>query len=213
MADQSPQSAGDRRGLLIDYGGVLTNPLLPVLERFCRTKGLRADTLAGLISEQSPIRAELDAYERGDVSEGEFMPRFAEQLGVTVADLDDMLVGLEPDRRMFDAVGEIRRQGVRTCLLSNSWGTALYPRELFAEAFDATVISEEVRMRKPEPEIFVLAAERVGVEPGQCVFVDDTPANFPGAIGLDMAVVHHEEPGATLRELERTLGVDLAGLI
>jgi putative hydrolase of the HAD superfamily len=98
---------------------------------------------------------------------------------------------------------------VRTCLLSNSWGVALYPRELMARVFDGIVISGEVGMRKPDIEIFIHAAEVIGVEPARCVFVDDTAENFLGAEEAGIAVIHHRDPAATFRLLEHLLGVDL----
>src|SRR5262245_15601991 len=132
IADDIPIE-GEPRGLLIDYGGVLTNPVYPLLTGFCRAKGLPDDAVTALITADGPFKAEVEAYERGEVDEHEFLPRFAEHLGVESEDMDDLLVELAPDAAMFEAVGAIRDQGVRTCLLSNSWGLALYPRHLLAE--------------------------------------------------------------------------------
>jgi epoxide hydrolase-like predicted phosphatase len=203
---------GEPRGLLIDYGGVLTNPLHPVLRDFCRAKGLPEDAVSALIVDGSPLKPMMEAYERGEIEEDEFIPRFAAQLGVTPEDMDDLLVDLQPDEQMFGAVAAIRRQGVRTCLLSNSWGLALYPRELMADVFDGIVISGEVGMRKPDIDIFLHAAEVIGVEPSRCVFVDDTTANFPGAAEAGIPVIHHQAPETTLRLLEHILRVDLVAI-
>lgn len=196
------------RGLLIDYGGVLTNPIGPLLSAFCRAKGLPDDALARLLIEDGPMKQDVEAYERGEFEDAEFMPRFAEHLGVTLADTADLLVGLEPDERMFRAVARIRREGVRTCLLSNSWGLALYPRAMLAEVFDAIVISGEVGMRKPGVDIFLHAAGLIGVDPSRCVFVDDSHVNLSGATTVGMPVVHHRSPERTLRLLEDLLGVE-----
>jgi epoxide hydrolase-like predicted phosphatase len=100
---------------------------------------------------------------------------------------------------------------VRTGLLSNSWGTRRYPRELLSELFDGVTISGEVGLRKPASEIYVLAARRVGLEPAQCVFVDDLPFNLDPAAELGMATVHHIDSERTLGELESLLGVRLNG--
>jgi FMN phosphatase YigB (HAD superfamily) len=64
-------------------------------------------------------------------------------------------------------------------------------------------------MRKPSPEMYALGAERVGLAPAQCVFVDDLPFNLEPAQELGMAVVHHTSAATTVPELERLLGVDL----
>ncbi len=67
-----------------------------------------------------------------------------------------------------------------TGLLSNSWGGG-YPTELFGEMFDAVVISSEVGMRKPEPRIFLHAAGLLGLDPQECIFIDDIQANIAAA--------------------------------
>lgn len=99
---------------------------------------------------------------------------------------------------------------MRTGLVSNSWGTRRYPRELLEDLFDGVVISGEVGIRKPAPEIYALGAESVGLEPRDCVFVDDLPFNLEPARELGMAVVHHVSPPDTIAELERVLGLALA---
>jgi epoxide hydrolase-like predicted phosphatase len=91
--------------------------------------------------------------------------------------------------------------------VSNSWGTRRYDRALLAELFDAVLISGEVGIRKPSPEIYRLAAERIGLAPPECVFVDDLPFNLAPAAELGMATVHHVGTGQTIAELERLLGV------
>ena len=89
----------------------------------------------------------------------------------------------------------IRRAGLRTALLSNSWGANDYPRHLFAELFDVVVISAEVGMRKPEERIFRHAAALLGLSPAECVFIDDIEANMLAAqaLGHDR-VLHHDGP-------------------
>jgi HAD superfamily hydrolase (TIGR01509 family) len=102
---------------------------------------------------------------------------------------------------MYELIRDLRGRGVRTALLSNSWGPAGYPRHDFPELFDAVVISGEVGMRKPEPRIFRHAAALLDVEPEHCVFVDDVEANVKAAIGCGMTGVHHTEPALTRQRL------------
>src|SRR5260221_208770 len=65
---------------------------------------------------------------------------------------------------MLDLIRELRERGIRTSLLSNSWGVRDgYPRHLFDQLFDDVVISGEVGMRKPEERIFQLALTRLGL--------------------------------------------------
>jgi epoxide hydrolase-like predicted phosphatase len=93
--------------------------------------------------------------------------------------------------------------------VSNSWGVRRYPRDLLTELFDGVVISGEVGIRKPAPEIYRLGAERIGLDPRDCVFVDDLPFNLAPAAELGMATIRHRTSEETIVELERLLGVDL----
>src|SRR5436305_10456587 len=110
---------------------------------------------------------------------------------------------------MVDAVAAARTAGIHTGLISNSWGTRRYDRSRLAELFDGVVISGEVGMRKPAPEIYELGAQRIGLAPSDCVFVDDLPFNLKPAEQLGMAAVHHTGPAQTIDELERLLGIEL----
>jgi epoxide hydrolase-like predicted phosphatase len=197
------------RGLLTDYGGVMTNPLGPVMAAFCRSMGLPDDALVALARPESTFRAELDAYERGEYDDSVFLPKFARAIGVSRHDMDGFLDDVQPDDRMFAAVAALRNHGVRVGLLSNSWGMSGYPRELLTDTFDGVVISGEVGMRKPEPQIYRYAAQVIGVAPNSCLFVDDTEAQLEAAAQVGMTVIHHQDPARTLWELERLFGVDL----
>jgi putative hydrolase of the HAD superfamily len=106
---------------------------------------------------------------------------------------------------MVDAVRAARSRGIRTGLISNSVGTDNYDRAVLDELFDATVISGEVGLHKPQPEIFLLGAERIGLAPAECVFVDDLRENCLGAEAVGMTAVLHRGPGRTMPQLERLL--------
>ena len=98
---------------------------------------------------------------------------------------------------------------MRTGLVSNSWGVHRYPRALFAELFDGVVISGEEGVRKPALRMYELGAERAGVQPAQCVFVDDLPFILPPARELGMATIHHTDAASTIEQLEALLQVPL----
>ena len=111
---------------------------------------------------------------------------------------------------MIAGVRAARAAGVRTGLLSNSWTLAHYDQRLLAELFDAWVISAEVGMRKPDPAIYALAAERMGLPPEVIVFVDDLPGNLKPARALGMATIAHRGDAAeTLAAVGAELGVVL----
>ena len=122
---------------------------------------------------------------------------------------------------MLEAVRRARAAGVRTGLVSNSWGTRRYPRDVLTELFDGVVISGEVGIRKPAPEIYALGAQSIGLEPETCVFVDDLPFNLAPAAELGMATVLHRTAeehdqrarAAARRELAMKIGIAAAGLL
>ncbi len=205
-----PSTNGGYRGLLVDYGGVLTSNLFDSFRSFCELEGLEPDTVLVRFREDDRCRALLIDLETGRLPEEEFEPQFADVLGVSPAALIDRLfAGSRPDEAMLDAVHRARLAGVRTGLISNSWGTRRYDRALLDRLFDGIIISGEVGMRKPTPEIYQMGAERIGLPPEHCVFVDDLPFNLGPAQQLGMAAVHHTDAAATIEELERLLGVGL----
>ncbi len=198
------------RGLLVDWGGVLTSNVFDTFRAFCELEGLEPNEVGRRFREDRACRQLLIGLETGALDEEQFEPQFAAMLGVSAPELiDRMFAGSEPEQEMLDAVLRARRAGVRTGLISNSWGTRSYDRELLAELFDGIVISGEEGMRKPTPEIYQLGAERIGVRPQACVFVDDLPFNLAPASELGMATVHHVSSEQTISELERLLGVEL----
>jgi putative hydrolase of the HAD superfamily len=199
------------RGLLVDWGGVLTTDLFASFTSFCDAEGLAPDEVTRRFREDPSCRELLIGLETGMIPEEEFEPQFATLLGVQAPQLIDRLfAGSGPDERMLGAVLRARSAGVRTGLVSNSWGTRRYPREQLTQLFDGVVISGEVGIRKPAPEIYELGAQRIGLETGACVFVDDLPFNLKPAAALGMATVHHTDTDQTIAELERLLEVELA---
>jgi epoxide hydrolase-like predicted phosphatase len=200
-----------RRGLLVDFGGVLTTDVFASFQAFCRDEGLAPETVAQRFRADPGARDLLAALETGEMAEAEFEPRFAALLGVERHEglIDRLFAGMAPDQSMIDAVIAARRAGVRTGMVSNSWGSGRYDRHRFEEMFDGTVISGEVGLRKPSPKIYELGARAIGLPASQCVFVDDLPGNLKPARELGMATVHHRGADTTIPELERLLGVAL----
>ncbi|MCW3025004.1 MAG: family hydrolase [Solirubrobacterales bacterium] len=199
-----------RKGLLIDWGGVLTTNLFASFHAYCLETQLEPQALLGRFRTDPAARDLLIALETGTLDEAAFELKFAAMLGVEPHGLiDGLFAGVEPDQAMLDAVRMAHDGGVRTGLVSNSWGVHRYPRELFASLFDGVVISAEEGIRKPSRRMYELGAERAGVPAEECVYVDDLPFNLTPAAELGMAVVHHTSAETTIPELERLLGMPL----
>jgi putative hydrolase of the HAD superfamily len=200
-----------RTGLLIDWGGVLTTNLWVSFGDYCVRSEIDPQAMVKSFRENPECRELLIALEQGTLDEAGFEQSFAAILGVEPEGLvDGLFAGVGPDEAMIDAVRRARQAGIRTGLISNSWGVHRYPYELFEELFDGIVISGQEGMRKPSRRMYELGAERAGVEASLCVYVDDIPFNLPPAEKLGMATVHHASSETTVPELERLLDVALS---
>ena len=195
-------------GLLLDFGGVLTTSIWEAFDAFCRSEGLEEGTVRRLFRDDPDALADLRRLEKGEVSEDEFSAGFGPRLGIDDTEnlIERMFAGLGPDEAMIETVSELRGVGVRTGLISNSWGTGIYEPSMLAELFDAVVISGDVGLHKPQPEIYELGAERLGVPASECVFVDDLRENVAGAEAVGMTAILHRYPEATIAELRRLFG-------
>jgi putative hydrolase of the HAD superfamily len=201
--------------VLFDFGGVLTTPVWDSFASFCRTEGLDPDAIKNLFRTDPEALKDLRGLETGTLSESEFEATFGKRLGLENPDglIDSMFAGMKPLEPMVEAVRRIRVSDLLTGLVSNSWSTAHYDRELLAELFDAVVISAEVGLHKPQPEIYLLAAERLGIEPAQCLFVDDLKENCEGAEAVGMTAIRHREVSETIARLAELTGLELEPVI
>lgn len=206
------------RGLLLDYGGVLTSSVVESFAAFCVAEGIDPETFRRIVLETARVPDSVfHQVEIGKIPQEDFDVRLAAVLSeasgkpITAAGLKQRLFAASvPDERMRAAVARARAKGVRTALVSNSWGGNDYPRDSFDELFDAVVISGEVGVRKPDAAIYLMAASKIGVEPGACVFVDDFRVNCEGAEAVGMASILHRDTDRTIEQLRAMLGVDLA---
>ncbi len=196
---------------MVDFGGVLTTSIWPAFAAFCEAEGLAPETVRELFRGDTEALGLLRGLETGELADAEFERRFGALVGVADHEglIGRMFAGLAPDPAMLGAVAAARAAGVKTGLISNSWGLGIYDRLDSADLFDATVISGEVGMHKPQPEIYLLACERLGVEPAHAVFVDDLRENCAGAEEVGMTAVLHRESAETIPRLEQLLGVEL----
>jgi putative hydrolase of the HAD superfamily len=197
--------------LLVDFGGVLTTSVWDSFADFCREKGLEEDTVKRLFRENPEAIAALRGLETGGLQEDEFEERFAKLLGLDEATdlIEGMFGGMLPCEPMVATVRAAGSRGVKTGLISNSWSTSHYDRGLLEELFDTAVISAEVGLHKPQPEIYRLAAERLVVPPDECVFVDDLRENCAGAEAVGMTAILHRDPAETIERIEALFGISV----
>lgn len=210
-------------GLIVDWGGVLTVGMHEAMGSWADEESIDitafVEVMRQWLGRDYALEAAynpIHALERGEMQ----VPQFERQLAQALAQrtgqqiraeglLDRMFgfFGHSPD--MIALVRRAREQGIRTALLSNSWGNT-YPEDLFDGMFDAVVISGEVRMRKPDPRIYHHTLERIGLSAGECVFVDDLEPNVRAARDVGMVAVLHTDYASTAAELEALFDTPLA---
>jgi putative hydrolase of the HAD superfamily len=198
-----------QKALLVDFGGVLTTDIWSSFADFCEQRDLDPDAAKRLFRENPDALAALRGLETGEVEPADFERRFAELLDTEPGGLiEGLFAGLQPVEPMLAALRRAAEAGIPTGLISNSWVMDHYTEEI-RDLFDAVVISAEVGLHKPQPEIYLLAAERLGVDPKDCVFVDDLRENCAGAEAVGMTAVLHRDVEDTLTQLEELLGAKL----
>ena len=197
--------------VFFDFGGVLTTSVWDSFAEFLRREGLDPDTIKNLFRHDPEALADLRGLETGELTEGEFESKFGRRLGLKDPEglIDSMFEGMQPDVAMAGACRALRGSGMLTGLISNSWSTDHYDRQLLAELFDTAVISAEVHMHKPQPEIYRLAADRLEVKPEECIFVDDLRENCEGAEAVGMTAVLHRNAAETIARLTELTGIEL----
>ncbi len=138
-----------RRGLLIDWGGVLTSNVFESFAAFCTAEGLRADAVKAAFAGDPAAGRLLADFESGRLGDADFERRFGALLEVREHEglIPRLFGGMRPDQAMQDAVAAFRAAGIRTGLLSNSWGSRTYDRARFDALFDVLVISGDLGVR------------------------------------------------------------------
>src|SRR4051794_413073 len=191
----------------------MTTNLFAAFGAFCATEGVAPDLLREAFRHDDETRDALIAFEEGRMDDVLFASHLARALGLpherAEGLIDRMMAGATVEPAMVAMVRAARAADVRVAMVSNSWGERRYPADLVAELFDATVISGREGFRKPDPQMYALGAERLGLAPELCVMVDDLPFNLQPAAELGMATVLHHDPDATIGRLEVLLGVPL----
>ena len=127
--------------------------------------------------------------------------------------MERIAIAAQPRPRMLAAIRTIRGRGLRTAALTNNWrGDGTREREWLRSAFDVVVESAVEQIRKPDPRIYQLALERLGVVATETVFLDDIGRNLKPARELGMITIKVEDEAQALGELADALGFALDGV-
>ncbi|MGW6847140.1 HAD family hydrolase [Streptomyces sp. NPDC054958] len=202
-----------RTGLVLDFGGVLTTPLLPAVLAFESREGLpEGACINALYMDAEGVRLTHE-LERGRITQSEWNAAAGPKLGLDPDNLmGRIFADLRPEQSMIDAAAAAKRAGIKVGILSNSVGLSpwdLYDGYDLDRLYHGVVISEVHGMRKPDPEIFEAMLKLLELPAAECVFVDDTPDYVKAAEALGFVGVHAQRPQQTIAQLEPLLGVSL----
>jgi len=206
------------RAVVFDIGGVLeiTQDLSPTRERDSITRSWEARL--GLAPGEIDVRMR-DAWTGGsigtvtldDVHQAlrSLVGLDGEQVALFMADLWREYLGTANTELIEYARG--LRPRYRTGILSNSFVGAREQEQAayaFEDLVDEIVYSHECGMSKPDPRCYALVCERLGVEPGETIFIDDYAPNAVAASEAGLHAIHHTDNAATIGEIERLLAKD-----
>ncbi|HEX5406559.1 MAG TPA: HAD family phosphatase [Pseudonocardiaceae bacterium] len=192
--------------VVFDFGGVLTTPIGSSTGQWLADEGIvegsfrttMREWLVGKAALGSPVHRLETGELAGPDFERELAARLVTSSGspvVAAGLLTRMFAMMVPDEAMLALIRELKAAGLRVGLLSNSWSNH-YPAEVLGLC-DPVVISGEVGLRKPDPAIFQLLLDRLGLPARRTAFVDDVPPNVAAAAALGIHAVHHVDATTT----------------
>jgi putative hydrolase of the HAD superfamily len=189
------------RAVISDFGGVLTEPLWLAFAAANEQAGISLEAAGKAVARliRRDGRNPLFELERGAMPVDDFLSALERELAAETGrelHLGDFaeryFERLAPNEEMLALMRELRAAGMRMAICTNNvreWEALWRAKLPVDELFEVVVDSAFVGMRKPEPEIFELTADRLGVRPEECVFVDDVEVNCQAAAALGMRAV------------------------
>lgn len=207
------------KAIISDFGGVLTTPLRGAFEALQQQTGVGPDDLRAAMKSLAAADGEhpLWELERGRIAEAEFNRRFSAELSrirgepVDFGSFGELLFnGLSPNPEMIELMAELRDAGHRMALLTNNvreWEPRWRAMAPIDEIFELVVDSAFVNYRKPEPEIYRITLERLGMEASSCIFIDDMEVNCEGAAAVGLHPVHFRDNRQAIADIRAALGM------
>ncbi len=201
------------RGVLFDFGGVLTSSVLAGFSRFSVDLGADPGLVLRLLSTDPDASGALVAHEEGRLDDEGFEDALGAALdraGIAV-DPDGLIARMQTyfvrDEEMVGLVAVVRVLGHPVGLISNSLGRDCYAGYDLDAMFDAQTISSAEGVRKPSRRLYEIACERLALAPHEVVIVDDLRQNVDAATRLGMRGIVHRDADTTRTALADALGV------
>jgi putative hydrolase of the HAD superfamily len=208
------------RAVVSDFGGVLTTPIEGPFQAFAAQQGIAPDELRTALA---AVLAHGDAHpffelECGRITEAQFIawlePTLRDGLGreISCAGLTEALwQGLAPNEPMIELMASLRAEGYRMALVTNNvreWESRWRAMAPIDDIFELVIDSAFVGVRKPDPEIYELTVQRLGVPAPACLFVDDLEPNCAAARKAGMRAIVYRDPEQAEREIRAALDGD-----
>jgi putative hydrolase of the HAD superfamily len=202
-----------------DFGGVLTSSPFEAFARFESEHGLPADIIRRTNASNHWENA-WAKFERAEVDLETFDRLFAEESLVLGAEVrgKDVLPLLSGDLRpeMVEALRVVKSRLKTGCITNNlpanaigsGAGRSLYVAEVMA-LFDHIIESAKIGLRKPDPRIYQMMTEALGVDPKACVYLDDLGVNLKPARDMGMTTIKVVNAPQAIAELEAATGLSL----
>jgi epoxide hydrolase-like predicted phosphatase len=204
------------RAVIFDLGGVVLDSPLHAIAAYERELGIPAGFVNRVVVDTGPSGA-WSRLERGELSRPAFEQAFEAECRsaghtLSASTMMERIALCGPRPRMLEAIAKIRGSGRQVAALTNNWAHegGGSETELLREHFDVFVESSKLGLRKPDPRIYAVACEALGVEPREAVFLDDIGRNLKAARELGMTTIKVETEGRALEELARHLQLALA---
>jgi len=204
--------------VVCDFGGVLTTPLFETFAALNAEDDLDPGAMGAAlrrIAERDGVHP-LHELECGRMTEHDFLAAIAAQLREDLGRdvemqtfADRYFAHLRPNTEMVGFLHALRERGYRLAMLTNNvreWEPRWRAMLPVDELFDVVVDSAFVGLRKPDPAIYRLTCERLGVEPERCLFVDDVAVNCDAATDLGMTAVLFRSSEQAIAEMREALG-------
>jgi putative hydrolase of the HAD superfamily len=205
------------KAIISDFGGVLTTPLLESFLSLQDEIGVSPEHFGAALRALTAEAGEnpLYAMERGEISEEAFLA----ELGRGLEPLLDhephlhrfrelFIGGLKANPEVIDLMRELKGRGLRMAMLTNNvreWEETWRAMLPVDEIFETVVDSAFVGCRKPEPRIYEITLERLGLPAEACLFIDDILVNVEGAEALGLNAVHFRDNGQAIAEIRAAL--------
>jgi epoxide hydrolase-like predicted phosphatase len=202
-----------RRAVIFDLGGVVLDSPLHAIARYEADLGIPGGFVNRVVLETGPQGA-WSRLERGEIGMADFHAAFeaeCSRAGHELSGLELMarIAACGPRQSMLEAIRRLRAAGLRVGALTNNWQAEGESTAPLRELFDRFIESSVVGLRKPDPRIYHLACERLGVMPSEAVFLDDIGRNLKAARALGIETIKVDEPEPAIDALGELLGLDL----